>query len=42
MEKTPLKRHGSPDDIAAAVVFLAESDFVTGIFLPVDGGRLVA
>lgn len=42
MEKTPLKRHGSPDDIAAAVVFLAESDFVTGVFLPVDGGRLVA
>jgi len=42
MEKTPLKRHGSPEDIAAAVVFLAESDFVTGVFLPVDGGRLVA
>lgn len=42
MEKTPLKRHGSPADIAAAVVFLLESDYVTGIFLPVDGGRLIA
>jgi NAD(P)-dependent dehydrogenase (short-subunit alcohol dehydrogenase family) len=42
MEKTPLKRHGSPEDIAGAVAFLAESDFVTGVFLPVDGGRLVA
>lgn len=43
MEKTPMKRHGSPEDIAAAVVFLVEgSDFVTGVFLPVDGGRLVA
>ncbi len=43
MEKTPLKRHGSPEDIAAAVVFLVEgSDYVTGVFLPVDGGRLVA
>ncbi|MEK7766360.1 MAG: SDR family oxidoreductase, partial [bacterium] len=43
MEKTPLKRHGAPEDIAAAVVFLLEgSDYVTGAFLPVDGGRLIA
>jgi len=43
MNKTPLKRHGTPDDIAAAVVFLLEgSDFITGVFLPVDGGRLIA
>lgn len=43
MERTPLKRHGSPEDIAAAVVFLLEgSDYITGAFLPVDGGRLIA
>jgi len=43
MEKTPLKRHGSPEDVAAAVVFLVEgSDFITGVLLPVDGGRSVA
>jgi NAD(P)-dependent dehydrogenase (short-subunit alcohol dehydrogenase family) len=43
MEKTPMKRHGSPMDVAAAVVFLFEgSDFITGAFLPVDGGRLIA
>jgi pteridine reductase len=39
---TPLKRLGSPDDVAAAVVFLvATTDFVTGHVLVVDGGRLI-
>ena len=41
--KTLLKREGSPKDIVAAVLFLLEgSDFVTGVILPVDGGRLLA
>jgi NAD(P)-dependent dehydrogenase (short-subunit alcohol dehydrogenase family) len=35
----PLKRHGGPEDVARAVVFLLESDFVTGQVLFVDGGR---
>lgn len=40
---TLLKRLGSPDDIAEAVVFLVErTDFVTGHVLVVDGGRLIA
>lgn len=40
---TLLERLGSPDDIAAAVLFLVEgSDFVTGHVLVVDGGRLIA
>jgi NAD(P)-dependent dehydrogenase (short-subunit alcohol dehydrogenase family) len=40
---TPLRREGSPTDVAKAVRFLAEgSDFVTGAFLTVDGGRLIA
>ena len=42
MERTPMKRHGSPLDVASAVVFLFEgSDFMTGAFIPVDGGRLI-
>ena len=37
-----LRRWGSADNIASAAVFLAQSDFITGILLPVDGGeRLV-
>jgi NAD(P)-dependent dehydrogenase (short-subunit alcohol dehydrogenase family) len=43
IEKTLLKRAGDPQDIVAAVLFLLEgSDFVTGVVLPVDGGRLLA
>lgn len=36
---TPLKRTGTPRDIADAVLFLARSEFITGQILPVDGGR---
>ncbi|HKG93462.1 MAG TPA: SDR family oxidoreductase [Gemmatimonadaceae bacterium] len=38
---TPLKRLGSPDDVASAVCYLAESDYITGETLMVDGGRHV-
>jgi pteridine reductase len=42
IEKTPLKRSGSPADVAAAVLFLIEgSDFVSGAIIPVDGGRSI-
>jgi NAD(P)-dependent dehydrogenase (short-subunit alcohol dehydrogenase family) len=36
----PMGRLGTPDELAAAAVFLAsdESSFITGIDLPVDGG----
>lgn len=38
--KIPLQRPGSPEDIAAAVHFLLrEGDYITGVVLPVDGGR---
>lgn len=39
-EKVPLGRLGSPEDVAAAVAFLAgpEAAYLTGIVLPVDGG----
>ncbi len=39
---TLLKRAGSPENIAQAVVFLVENDYVTGVCLPVDGGRTIA
>ena len=39
--ETLLGRVGSPDDVAAAVVYLAGASFVTGTTLVVDGGRLL-
>ena len=40
---TPLRRLGSPEDIARCVRFLAEeADFTTGSTYYVDGGRLIA
>jgi pteridine reductase len=39
---TLLQRLGRPENIAQAVVFLVENDYVTGICLPVDGGRTIA
>ena len=42
--RTPLDRMAYPEDHARAAVFLAsaESDYLTGVILPVDGGRIVA
>jgi NAD(P)-dependent dehydrogenase (short-subunit alcohol dehydrogenase family) len=44
LQRTPLGRWGTPDDIAQAVVFLCSpaAAFITGTILPVDGGYLVA
>jgi pteridine reductase len=40
---TPLRRFGTPEDVARCVRFLAEeADFTTGAIYHVDGGRLVA
>lgn len=40
IQRTPLKRIGSPEDIARTVAFLIEgSDFITGAVINVDGGR---
>jgi NAD(P)-dependent dehydrogenase (short-subunit alcohol dehydrogenase family) len=35
----PLRRSGTPGDITDAVVFLVQSNFITGQVLVVDGGR---
>jgi pteridine reductase len=39
--ETLLGRVGSPEDVAAAVVYLAGAGFVTGTTIVVDGGRLL-
>lgn len=40
LSRTALKRQGSPEDVARAVLFLVrDADYVTGQVLPVDGGR---
>ena len=38
---TPLRRLGSPDDVAEAVLFLLRADYVTGETVFVDGGRSI-
>jgi pteridine reductase len=40
---TPLKREGTPDDIARAVHFLlVDASYITGMTIAVDGGRHIA
>lgn len=40
IDRTALKRHGSPQDVARAVLFLIrDADYMTGQILNVDGGR---
>jgi pteridine reductase len=38
---TPLRRIGTPEDVARAVLYLVEAEYVTGDTLIVDGGRHV-
>jgi pteridine reductase len=38
---TLVKREGRPDHIVQTVLFLLDNDFVTGVCLPVDGGRTI-
>jgi len=41
IQATLVKREGSPKNVAQAVLFFVENDFVTGTCLPVDGGRSI-
>ncbi len=40
LDRTPMGRWGTPEDVAKAVLFLAsdQAAFITGAILPVDGG----
>lgn len=38
---TLVKREGCPQNVAQAVLALVENDFITGVCLPVDGGRTI-
>ncbi len=40
--RTLLRREGHPQNIADAVLALVENDYITGVLLPVDGGRSLA
>ncbi len=39
VRRVPLRRLGSPADVVGAVMYLLQSDFVTGEVLTVDGGQ---
>ena len=42
LDKTSLKREGSPEDIANTISFLvSDASYITGHIIPVDGGRLL-
>jgi NAD(P)-dependent dehydrogenase (short-subunit alcohol dehydrogenase family) len=41
IQRVPLHRTGTGDDIADAVVYFATADFVTGQNIAVDGGRML-
>ena len=39
--ETPLGRNGQPEDVANAIAFLLEAEFITGHVLNVDGGFVI-
>lgn len=41
-ERTLLRRWGTPEDVAQAVVYLAQAPYVTGTVIEVDGGEHLA
>ena len=41
IDGTLVKHEGSPANIALAVLHFIDNDFVTGVCLPVDGGRTI-
>ena len=40
-QQAPLGRNGTPEDIAHAMAYLADAEFVTGQVLPVNGGYVI-
>jgi 3-oxoacyl-[acyl-carrier protein] reductase len=40
-EESPVGRNGKPQDVATAMAYLADAEFVTGQVLPVNGGYIM-
>ena len=40
-QQTPIERLGTPEDVARAMVYLADAGFITGQVLPVNGGFVI-
>ena len=40
-EDTPIGRNGTPMDVAKAMAYLADAEFVTGHVLSVNGGFVI-
>ena len=40
-EENPVGRNGNAEDVAAAMAYLADAEFVTGQVLPVNGGYVI-
>lgn len=40
-EESPIGRNGTPQDVAKAIAYLADADFVTGQVLSVNGGLVI-
>ena len=40
-EEAPVGRNGTPEDVAKAMAYLAEAEFITGQVLPVNGGYVI-
>jgi len=39
LRDVPMARSGTPGDVAQAIHFLVDAPYITGVVLPVDGGR---
>jgi len=40
-QDSPVGRNGTPEDVAKAMLYLADAEFVTGQVLPVNGGYVI-
>ena len=40
-EDTPVGRNGTPEDVAKAMVYLSDAEFITGHVLSVNGGYVI-
>ena len=40
-QEAPVGRNGKPEDVAKAMTFLADAEFITGQVLPVNGGYVI-